>query len=41
MNGRAIASEPGMFVSDSTHMQPTGMKRPLATCALMRSNSSG
>ena len=41
MNCRAIASEPGMFVSDSTHMPPTGMKRPLATCVLMRSNSSG
>ncbi len=33
-NWRAIASEPGMFVSDSTHMPPDGTKRPSATAFL-------
>ena len=30
-NCRASASPPGMFVSDSTHMPPTGTNRPAAT----------
>ena len=41
MNWRAIASELGMFVSDSTHMPPTGTKRPAATCSEMRRNRLG
>jgi len=27
-----------MLVSDSTHMPPTGTKRPAATCSRTRSN---
>ena len=30
-----------MLVSDSTHIPPTGMKRPSATCPLIRSHSPG
>lgn len=33
-NCRAIASEPGMLVSDSTHMPPAGTNRPSATAFL-------
>jgi len=40
-NWRASASPPGMLVSDSTHMPPTGTKLPAAIAALTRSNSSG
>ena len=40
-NCRAIASPPGMFVSDSTHMPPTGTNCPAATFSLIRANSSG
>ena len=31
-NWRASASPPGMLVSDSTHIPPTGTNRPSATC---------
>ena len=40
-NWRAMASPPTMLVSDSTHMPPTGTKRPSATRALRRSHSAG
>jgi hypothetical protein len=40
-NWRTSASPPGMLVSDSTHMPPTGTNRPSATRAFTRSNSSG
>ena len=33
-NCRAMASEPGMLVSDSTHIPPAGTKRPSATAFL-------
>lgn len=33
-NCRAIASDPGMFVSDSTHIPPAGTNRPSATAFL-------
>ena len=34
---RASASEPGILVSASSHMPPTGMNLPSATRRLMRS----
>ena len=40
-NCRAIASPPGMLVSDSTHMPPTGTNWPAATCSCTRANTSG
>ena len=40
-NWRAIASEPGMLVSDSTHMPPAGTNRPSATAFLTRAHTSG
>lgn len=41
VNCRASASDPGMFVSDSTHMPPTGTKRPSATAFFTRAYTSG
>ncbi len=40
-NCRAIASEPGMLVSDSTHMPPVGTNRPSATAFFTRAHTSG
>ncbi len=40
-NCRAIASPPGMLVSDSTHMPPTGMTWPASTAAFSRSHTFG
>ncbi|SHS53905.1 Uncharacterised protein [Mycobacteroides abscessus subsp. abscessus] len=40
-NCRAMASAPGMLVSASTHMPPTGMNCPAATFSLMRANRLG
>ncbi len=40
-NWRAIASPPGMLVSDSTHMPPTGTNWPAATFSATRANTSG
>ncbi|CAM5640917.1 hypothetical protein SCANM63S_03635 [Streptomyces canarius] len=40
-NCRAIASEPGMLVSDSTHMPPAGTNRPSATAFFTRAHTSG
>ena len=41
MNCRAIASEPGITASLSTHIPPTGMNRPAATFSRIRSYSAG
>ncbi len=40
-NCRARASEPGRFVSDSTHMPPTGTNWPVATFSFIRSQIAG
>lgn len=40
-NCRAIASELGMLVSDSTHMPPAGTNRPSATAFCTRAYTSG
>ena len=40
-NWRASASEPGMLVSDSTHIPPTGTNLPSATFCFSRPHSSG
>ncbi len=40
-NWRAIASEPGMLVSDSTHIPPAGTNRPSATAFFTRAHTSG
>jgi hypothetical protein len=37
----ASASPPGMFASDSTHIEPTGAQLPSATALLIRSQMCG